>query len=144
MYNSASGPIMKKMIRIFTRNEAEAFLPDVMRLTGRHREEMEHLWGKLNSASTQIAVLDTYRLLNELKAKWFASVRETGAIPLRLWEVSFDSGDGFHYSWRIGEEKIETFYRQNPDRTHARGSRILSDGSRFPQRKSIGFLIPNG
>jgi len=137
MYNSDSKPIMKKMIRIFTRNEADAFLPVIMRLTGRHREQMEHLWAKLNNHSTRISILDTYRLLNQLKEKWFMSVRETGAIPLRLWEVSFDSGDGFHYSWRLGEEKIDHFYRQSPAR-----SRILSDGSRFHQRKSIGFLIP--
>lgn len=106
---------MKRSIRSFSLTQAQRLLPDIMRITGRHREEMEHLWNKLNADARPATVLWTYHQLNVLKRQWIDRVRETGAIPVRLWEVSFDSGDGYHYSWRLGESEIEYVWRFDVD-----------------------------
>ncbi|MEK8024228.1 MAG: hypothetical protein AAB229_10525 [Candidatus Hydrogenedentota bacterium] len=103
------------MKRCFSFDESQRLLPDIMRITGRHREEMEHLWNKLNVDPRPATVLWTYHQLNLLKANWIRLIRETGALPVRLWEVSFNSGDGFHYSWRLGEAGIEYVSRFDPD-----------------------------
>lgn len=111
------------MTRIFTLDESRRLLPDVMRLTGRYREEMEHVWGRLKSDDD---VAPTYHLLDRLKSRWIASIRETGAIPMRLWEIAFDSGDGFFWSWRIGEDDVRYMHRHRP-----------IEGTRFIKREEI-------
>lgn len=90
----------------FTLSDAQSIVPHLSRTAGRCREEMEHVWTSLRGEPSDRFLLASYRRLDQLKVWWFREVRLLGAIPRRLWEVSFDTGDGFCYSWRLGEEAI--------------------------------------
>lgn len=89
--------------RIFTYKEARKVLPDIMRLTSRYREEMEHIWSQINDEISEKELAREFQRLDRIKTDWMIRIRELGAIPFRLWDVGFNSGDGFAWSWRLGE-----------------------------------------
>lgn len=93
-------------MRTFTLREARRLLPHVVRITARHREEMEHVWSALGLRSTPFETAEAHARLDRLRDSWYREMRAPGALPRRLWEVNFDTGDGYYYSWRIGEPDI--------------------------------------
>lgn len=98
---------------IFTREEARILLPFLQRLTGQCREELEHLWAHIDGDTPEPELQAAFARMNVIREKWYREIRATGAWPRRLWEVSFDSGDGYYYSWRVGESDILFIHRQD-------------------------------
>jgi hypothetical protein len=109
--------------RVFTYETASAALEHVQRLTARCRETLEHLWRSIDPHAVDRDLLDAYVRMNRARDEWQSRVREIGAVPRRLWEVEFNTGDGYYFSWRSGEGSIR----------HARRARA----TRFPMRIPI-------
>ncbi len=90
----------------FSLERAERLLPHVRLITAESRERMEHLWSLLRDDEDAESIRSTYAAMNRCRDEWYARLRVIGAHPRRLWEVEFDSGDGYYYSWRHGEDRI--------------------------------------
>jgi hypothetical protein len=108
--------------RIFTFESASTALEHVQRLTARCRETLEHLWQSIDPAADERALLESYIRMNGARDEWQARIKELGAVPRRLWEVEFNTGDGYYFSWRSGEESIR----------HVRRGRITRHSIRIP------------
>lgn len=94
--------------RIFTLSEAQAALPRIKDLTARYAEEVEDLQALRDAGEGGPGgVTEIDARLEALVRSWAAEIVDLGAEPKGLWLVDFDSGDGFFYCWRLGEERIE-------------------------------------
>lgn len=92
--------------RLFTFEEANRLVEPISLLTARAREEMEHIWESLNLDVTERELSEGYQRINAAKRRWYARIREHGAVPRRLWEVDFETEYGLAFSWRFGEKEI--------------------------------------
>lgn len=93
--------------RIFTLEEAENLLPQVAEITGRYEREVSDLQqamegGDLPQAKQREVMLEIDRKVNS----WAHDINLLGAEVKGLWLVDFDSGDGFFYCWKYGEDRI--------------------------------------
>jgi hypothetical protein len=96
---------------IFTLGEARALLPQVQEITRRYYDRVEVLRESMPDPddSTAIKRLEQ-RITTELQ-HWVAALNELGVEVKGLWVADFDSGDGYYYCWKLGEDDIEHFHR---------------------------------
>ena len=96
---------------IFTLEEARALLPRVQQVTRRYYDSVERLRESLDDPDdvTEVQHLET-RLHTELRT-WAAELNALGVEVKGLWVADFDSGDGYYYCWKLGEDDIEHFHR---------------------------------
>ena len=96
---------------MFTLQEARALLPQVKEVTQHHYEIVEEMREQLENLE---GPRDAKRLegrMNDEVGKWIKAVRGLGVEVKGLWVADFDSGDGYYYCWRLGEDDIEHFHR---------------------------------
>jgi hypothetical protein len=96
---------------IFTLEEARALLPQVREVTQYHYDVVEGLRERLEQLedSRQVKQLEA-RMHAELQ-QWVTALQELGVEVKGLWLADFDSGDGYYYCWKLGEDDIEHFHR---------------------------------
>ncbi|RMH55308.1 MAG: DUF2203 family protein [Candidatus Hydrogenedentota bacterium] len=92
--------------RLFTLDEARELLPRIKKITRRYQEEVDYLRSSATGRSGREAA-HRQRLIEDRIRKWCRDILALGAEPKGLWLVDFDSGDGFYFCWRLGEEDIE-------------------------------------
>jgi hypothetical protein len=96
---------------IFTLEEARALLPQVKETTQRYYEIVDALQEKAHNSDdvAEVQRLRT-RIHTELQ-KWATELDDLGVEVKGLWVADFDSGDGYYYCWKLGEDDIEHFHR---------------------------------
>jgi len=96
---------------MFTLQEARALLPQVKEVTQHYFEIVEEMREELEDLE---GPRDARRLEGRMNAevgKWVKAVRDLGVEVKGLWVADFDSGDGYYYCWKLGEDDIEHFHR---------------------------------
>lgn len=96
---------------IFTLEEARALLPRVKEITQQYFDHIENLQEKLQELTDARAIKQLEHDINVNLHNWAMSVKELGVEVKGLWLADFDSGDGYYYCWRLGEDDIEYFHR---------------------------------
>jgi hypothetical protein len=96
---------------IFTLEEARALLPQIKEVTQRYYDMVEELRESLQEPEDSAAVKRLERRINTVLQTWAAEIRDFGVEVKGLWLADFDSGDGYYYCWKLGEDDIEHFHR---------------------------------
>ena len=96
---------------IFTLEEARALLPQVKTITQRYSLLVEALQDSLHDPDDTTEVKRLEQRINVELQKWVAELNDLGVEVKGLWLADFDSGDGYYYCWKLGEDDIEHFHR---------------------------------
>ena len=96
---------------IFTLEEARALLPQVKEVTQRYYDMVEELRESLPEPADPVAMKQLERRINTALQQWAVEIRGFGVEVKGLWLADFDSGDGYYYCWKLGEDDIEHFHR---------------------------------
>lgn len=96
---------------MFTLEEARALLPQVRDITQRYYDRVQALRDGLHDDEDSEAVGRLEQRLNTELQHWVAELNELGVEVKGLWVADFDSGDGYYYCWKLGEDDIEHFHR---------------------------------
>jgi hypothetical protein len=56
-------------------------------------------------------VAQVEKRMNALLQEWASSINDLGVDVKGVWLADFDSGDGYYYCWKLGEDDIEHFHR---------------------------------
>jgi hypothetical protein len=92
----------------FTLERARDMLPLIQRITRESQELVDILknrWNALRGTNTLLALQVEREIDREIK-KWQEKIQRLGAMPMGLWTVDFDHGDGF-YCWQYPESDIK-------------------------------------
>ncbi len=95
---------------IFTLQEARELLPQVREVTRHYHDVVEELREELESVDESGDIRRIEGLMNDAVGEWMKAVRDLGVEVKGLWLADFDSGDGYYYCWKLGEEDIEHFH----------------------------------
>lgn len=87
----------------FSLKEARELLPEIKEITKIYYTEVEYL-AKHDTAENRERV-------EHLLKEWVNKIVDFGVDVKGPWLVDFDSGDGYYYCWRYGEEDIMFFHR---------------------------------
>lgn len=110
---------------MFTLEEARALLPQVKAITQRAYDIVENLQERLTQdADPRDAKRLEARISEELQ-RWAVTVKALGVEVKGLWVADFDSGDGYYYCWKLGEDDIEHFHRYETGFAGRRPIRLL-------------------
>jgi hypothetical protein len=96
---------------IFTLDEARTLLPQIKAVTQRYYDLVEELRDSLQNPEDAAAVKRLENRINAALQQWATEVRDFGVEVKGLWLADFDSGDGYYYCWKLGEDDIEHFHR---------------------------------
>ncbi len=96
---------------IFTLDEARALLPQVKDLTQRYYDLVEAMRESVQDPHDTAEVTRVEQRMNALLQEWVAAIKDLGVEVKGLWLADFDSGDGYYYCWKLGEDDIEHFHR---------------------------------
>lgn len=96
---------------MFTLEEARALLPQVRDITQRYYDRVQALRDSLHDDEDSEAVERLEQRLHTELQHWVAELNELGVEVKGLWVADFDSGDGYYYCWKLGEDDIEHFHR---------------------------------
>ena len=97
---------------MFTLQEARALLPQVKEVTQHYFNLVEEMREELENLEEEGgAVRHLEGRMNDELGKWVKAVRGLGVDVKGLWVADFDSGDGYYYCWKLGEDDIEHFHR---------------------------------
>ena len=96
---------------IFTLQEARALLPQVKEVTQHYYDVVEEMREQLETLDESRDVKRLEGLMNDAVGEWVEAVRNLGVEVKGLWLADFDSGDGYYYCWKLGEDDIEHFHR---------------------------------
>ena len=96
---------------MFTLQEARALLPQVKEVTQRYYDRVEEMREELEALGEGAAVTRLEGRMNDELGNWVKAVRGLGVEVKGLWVADFDSGDGYYYCWKLGEDDIEHFHR---------------------------------
>ena len=96
---------------MFTLQEARALLPQVKEVTQHHYDVVEEMREQLENLEDPRDVKRLEGRMNDQVGNWIKAVRGLGVEVKGLWVADFDSGDGYYYCWRLGEDDIEHFHR---------------------------------
>ena len=94
---------------IFTLQEARDLLPQVREVTQHYHDVVEELREELESPEGSGDIKRIEGLMNDAVQEWVKAVRDLGVEVKGLWLADFDSGDGYYYCWKLGEDDIEHF-----------------------------------
>ena len=95
---------------MFTLQEARALLPQVKEVTQHHFEIVEEMREQLETLEEPRDAKRLEGRMNDEVGKWIKAVRGLGVEVKGLWVADFDSGDGYYYCWKLGEDDIEHFH----------------------------------
>lgn len=95
---------------IFTLQEARDLLPQVREVTQHYHDVVEELREELESPEGSDDIKRIEGLMNDAVQEWVKAVRDLGVEVKGLWLADFDSGDGYYYCWKLGEDDIEHFH----------------------------------
>jgi hypothetical protein len=96
---------------IFTLDEARALLPQVKELTQHYYDLVEMARESVDDPEDAAEVAQVEKRMNALLQEWASSINELGVDVKGIWLADFDSGDGYYYCWKLGEDDIEHFHR---------------------------------
>jgi hypothetical protein len=96
---------------IFTLEEARALLPQVKEITQQYYDLVEDLRDSVVNPDDVADVKRFEQRMNTELQKWVAELNNLGVEVKGLWVADFDSGDGYYYCWKLGEDDIEHFHR---------------------------------
>jgi hypothetical protein len=96
---------------MFTLEEARTLLPQVKAITQRSYDIVEGLRESVHNPDDIAEVERLEKRLNAEIQKWVAKLNDFGVEVKGLWLADFDSGDGYYYCWKLGEDDIEHFHR---------------------------------
>ncbi|MCZ6471977.1 MAG: DUF2203 family protein [SAR324 cluster bacterium] len=97
--------------RIFTYEEARAMIGEVRECTEEANESLEALRERLNRLppnSSRAGKLNEW--VNNLINQWAEEIMAMGAQPKGLWNVDFDSGEGYYFCWTLNEPDLTHFH----------------------------------
>jgi hypothetical protein len=96
---------------IFTLAEARKLLPQVRDVTQQYHDRVEAVRERADDVQEpgDLAALEQH--MQDLMREWAAAVMALGVEVKGLWLADFDSGDGYYYCWKLGEDDIEHFHR---------------------------------
>lgn len=96
---------------IFTLAEARALLPRVKTLTEHYYDLVENVRLGLDDPEDVPEVARVEQQMNALLQEWVRAIQDLGVDIKGMWLADFDSGDGYYYCWKLGEDDIEHFHR---------------------------------
>lgn len=96
---------------MFTLQEARALLPKVKEVTQHHYDVVEEMREQLENLEDPRDAKRLEGRMNDEVGNWIKAVRGLGVEVKGLWVADFDSGDGYYYCWKLGEDDIEHFHR---------------------------------
>lgn len=96
---------------IFTLEEARALLPQVKAITQRYYQVVEELQDGVHDPEDTAELQRLEQRINAELRQWAAALHDLGVEVKGLWLADFDSGDGYYYCWKLGEDDIEHFHR---------------------------------
>lgn len=96
---------------IFTLAEARALLPQVREITQRYYDRVEALREQVSDPDNPEESTRLERQMHHELQQWAVALQDLGVEVKGLWLADFDSGDGYYYCWRLGEDDIEHFHR---------------------------------
>lgn len=121
--------------RIFTKQEADKLLPRVMEMTKICEEQISELQRSVDLG--EVSSEQKREVMNQIDNKvnnWAQNVTSLGIHAKGLWLVDFDSGDGFYYCWKLGEDELsfmhgygETFADRRPVWRRDREDELLNE-----------------
>lgn len=96
---------------IFTLAEARELLPQVREITQQYHDRVEAVRERAEEvqASDDLEALE--QQMHDLMRAWASEIMALGVEVKGLWLADFDSGDGYYYCWKLGEDDIEHFHR---------------------------------
>ena len=99
------------MMTMFTLQEARALLPQVREVTQHYHDVVEEMREQWENPGEPGAARRLEGRMNDAVGNWVKAVRSLGVEVKGLWVADFDSGDGYYYCWKLGEDDIEHFHR---------------------------------
>lgn len=96
---------------IFTLKEARTLLPRVKDITQHYYEIVEEIQEQLYQLDSPQQVKRLEAQANDTLQQWATELQQLGVEVKGLWLADFDSGDGYYYCWKLGEDDIEHFHR---------------------------------
>ncbi len=96
---------------MFTLQEARDLLPRVKEVTQHYYEVVEEMREQLENLEEPRDARRLEGRMNDEVGNWVKAVRNLGVEVKGLWVADFDSGDGYYYCWKLGEDDIEHFHR---------------------------------
>lgn len=99
---------------VFSLSEARQLLPVIIRMTKTASEKVQGLISKIESKSraseTDREAIELYESqASQIIQDWQTKVQKLGGLPKGIWNVDFDSGDGY-FCWKFPEESIEYWH----------------------------------
>ncbi len=99
---------------VFSLAEARLLLPVIIRMTKRASEKVQVLISNIESKSrsndTDRQEIEVYEAqASQLIQDWQTKVQKLGGLPKGIWNVDFDSGDGY-FCWKFPEESIDYWH----------------------------------
>lgn len=96
---------------IFTLEEARSLLPQVRETTQHYHDLVQELRDSLQDPEDAAEVKRLEQRIYAELQNWAAALNAFGVEVKGLWVADFDSGDGYYYCWKLGEDDIEHFHR---------------------------------
>ena len=96
---------------MYTLQEARDLLPQVKEVTQHYYDAVEEMREQLETLEESGDVKRLEERMNDEVGNWVKAVRNLGVEVKGLWVADFDSGDGYYYCWKLGEDDIEHFHR---------------------------------
>jgi hypothetical protein len=96
--------------RTFTKDEAQALLPVVRRITEAVADEVNHIQEQLRFVPHDEPLYE--RLYSKIELairRWAIKISKLGCEPRGIWLVDFDAGDGW-FTWRLGDDELAFFH----------------------------------
>lgn len=115
--------------RTFTLEQAEGILPIVRRITDHAAAAARGLQEELRWVPREEPLYARRKSeLDLIVRRWAVKIARLGCEPRGIWLVDFDAGEGW-FSWRLGDESLSFFHRQEGAPAlgpAARGDELLS------------------
>ena len=96
---------------MFTLQEARALLPQVKEVTQHYFDVVEEMREQLENLEEPRDAKRLEGRMNDEVGNCVKPVHNLGVEVKGLWVADFDSGDGYYYCWKLGEDDIEHFHR---------------------------------
>lgn len=95
--------------RKFSKEEAEALLSAVKRITNSAAAEAERIGEVIRfTPKSEPSFKRLSADLDLVVKRWAVKIRKLGARPAGIWIVDFESKEGW-FSWRLGDENLSYF-----------------------------------
>lgn len=112
---------------MFTIEEARALLPQVREVTQHYYTVVETLRDSLHDPDDAAEVQRVETRMQTAVQQWAAALQDLDVEVKGLWLADFDSGDGYYYCWKLGEDDIEHFHRYETGFAGRRPIQVLYD-----------------